>query len=91
MEVIGRFAGVLGVAFGLVLAGTQSGMAQAQASARRERTGREIQADVAKALDNKKIQRCEGFVQNGVVTLTGTVDLYAISRMRTVRCIIARM
>ncbi len=72
-----RFAGVLGVAFGLMLAGTQSGVAQAQASANVSGQDAEIQADVAKALDNKKFKDVKVSSQNGVVTLTGTVDLYA--------------
>ena len=37
----------------------------------------QIQADVAKALDNKKFKNVKAQVQNGVVTLTGTVDVYA--------------
>lgn len=37
----------------------------------------QIQADVAKALDNKKFKDVKVAVQDGIVTLTGTVDLYA--------------
>ncbi len=37
----------------------------------------QIQTDVAKALDNKKFANVKSAVQNGVVTLTGTVDVYA--------------
>jgi hyperosmotically inducible protein len=37
----------------------------------------QIQADVAKALDNKKFKDVKVAVRNAVVTLTGTVDLYA--------------
>jgi hyperosmotically inducible periplasmic protein len=37
----------------------------------------EIQADVTKALGNKKFKGVQVSVQNGVVTLRGTVDLYA--------------
>jgi hyperosmotically inducible protein len=37
----------------------------------------QIQADVTKALDNKKFKDVKAAVQNGVVTLTGTVSLYA--------------
>lgn len=36
-----------------------------------------IQADVAKALDNKRFKDVQIAVQNGVVTLRGTVDLYS--------------
>ncbi len=37
----------------------------------------QIQADVTKALDNKRFKDVKARVQNGVVTLTGTVDVYS--------------
>ena len=37
----------------------------------------QIQADVMKSLDNKRFKDVKASVQNGVVTLTGTVDLYS--------------
>lgn len=37
----------------------------------------QVQADVSKALDNKRFKNVNVSVQNGVVTLRGTVDLYA--------------
>jgi hyperosmotically inducible protein len=37
----------------------------------------QIQTDVAKALDNKKFANVKTAVQNGVVTLSGTVNVYA--------------
>jgi osmotically-inducible protein OsmY len=37
----------------------------------------QIQADVMKALDNKRFQDVKASVKDGVVTLTGTVDLYS--------------
>ena len=37
----------------------------------------QIQTDVTKALDNKRFKDVKSQVQNGVVTLTGTVDVYA--------------
>ena len=37
----------------------------------------QIQADVTKALDSKRFKDVKSSVQNGVVTLTGTVDLYS--------------
>jgi hyperosmotically inducible protein len=37
----------------------------------------QIQADVMKALDNKRFKDVKTSVRNGVVTLTGTVDLYS--------------
>lgn len=36
-----------------------------------------IQAEVAKALDNKRFKDVHASVNNGVVTLTGTVDVYS--------------
>lgn len=37
----------------------------------------QIQSDVSKALDNKRFKDVKIAVQNGVVTLTGTVDVYS--------------
>ena len=37
----------------------------------------QIQADVTKALDNKRYKDVKSSVSNGVVTLTGTVDVYS--------------
>ena len=37
----------------------------------------QIQSDVTKALDNKRFKDVKVAVQNGVVTLTGTVDIYS--------------
>ncbi len=37
----------------------------------------QIQADVTKALDNKRFKNVKSSVQNGAVTLTGSVDLYS--------------
>ncbi|NYF79752.1 BON domain-containing protein [Granulicella arctica] len=37
----------------------------------------QIQADVTKILDNKRFKDVKSGVQNGIVTLTGTVDLYS--------------
>jgi hyperosmotically inducible protein len=37
----------------------------------------QIQADVTKALDNKKFKDVKSSVQDGVVTLTGSVELYS--------------
>jgi hyperosmotically inducible periplasmic protein len=72
-----RFAGLAGLAFGLMVGGVPSWAAQAQASATVSGQDEEIQADVAKALDNKKFKDVKVTSQNGVVTLTGTVALYA--------------
>jgi hyperosmotically inducible protein len=63
------------VSLGCALMVGGAGAALAQSSA----TGADgqIQADVAKALDNKKFKDVKSAVQNGVVTLTGTVELYS--------------
>ena len=37
----------------------------------------QIQSDVMKALDNKRFKEVKASVNNGVVTLTGTVDVYS--------------
>jgi hyperosmotically inducible protein len=59
-------AGLVGM---LLLGGTARATAQANDG--------QIQADVMKALDNKRFKEVKTSVQNGVVTLTGTVDLYS--------------
>jgi osmotically-inducible protein OsmY len=57
----------------LALGGTARSMAQSSDPA-----DAAIQADVAKALDNKKFSDVKATVQNGVVTLTGTVPVYSV-------------
>jgi len=52
-------------------------LALAAAKARDEQSDAQIQADVQKALDNKKFKNISAFVQGGNVTLTGSVDVYA--------------
>ena len=65
-----RFAGTLLLGGALLLGGipmhAQGGPNDAQ-----------IQGEVQKALDNKRFNDVKVAVQNGVVTLTGTVDLYS--------------
>lgn len=70
-----RCAGLLGVAGVLMFAGPSKGMAQGRSSD--AQIDSQIQADVTKALDNKRFKDVKVSVQNGVVTLTGTVDLYS--------------
>jgi hyperosmotically inducible protein len=60
----------LGVLSLLIVAGAARGVAQGSNDA-------QVQADVMKALDNKRFKDVKVAVQNGVVTLTGTVDLYS--------------
>jgi osmotically-inducible protein OsmY len=71
-----KFMGVLGLTLGL-LPGAHRLAAQAQTSANVSGQDAEIQADVTKALDNKRYKDVKVSSQNGVVTLSGTVELYA--------------
>jgi hyperosmotically inducible protein len=66
-----RRAGLLGLAGILLLSGVARGFAQGGPN------DAQIQTDVTKALDNKRFKDVKSSVQNGVVTLTGTVDLYS--------------
>lgn len=59
-----------GLLLGLLPAYVTKGVAQTSEDS-------QIQADVTKALDNKKFKDVKASVQNGTVTLTGMVDLYA--------------
>jgi osmotically-inducible protein OsmY len=63
--------GLLGLAGVLMFAGTSSGMAQGGPN------DAQIQADVMKSLDSKRFKDVKTSVQNGIVRLTGTVDLYS--------------
>jgi hyperosmotically inducible periplasmic protein len=70
--------GLLGLGGLLMLGGTARGMAQnTAAGAETGPNDAQIQAEVTKALDNKRFKNVKSSVQNGVVTLTGTVDLYS--------------
>lgn len=79
-----RRAGLLGVA-GVLMAGVLMfagpAMATAQGGSNNAQndthSDAQIQADVMKALDNKRFKDVKTSVRNGVVTLTGTVDLYS--------------
>ncbi|MCU1321182.1 MAG: hypothetical protein JWM43_831 [Acidobacteriaceae bacterium] len=71
-EVSFRSMSIAGLVVMLAVAGAQSGRAQAAGA-----NDAQIQADVTKALDNKKFKDVKSTVQDGVVTLTGTVDLYS--------------
>src|SRR5580693_4889682 len=66
-----RRAGLLGLAVVLLFAGPAKAMAQGGSN------DAQIQTDVMKALDNKRFKDVKASVRNGVVTLTGTVDLYS--------------
>src|SRR6202045_2632892 len=74
-----RRAGLLGMTgvlmAGVLLAGPAK--ATAQGGSKDAQVDTQIQADVTKALDNKRFKDVKASVRNGVVTLTGTVDLYS--------------
>src|ERR1700730_9418264 len=70
-----RRVGLLGLAVVLLLAGPAE--ATAQGGPRGAQDDAQNQADVTKALDNKRFKDVKASVRNGVVTLTGTVDLYS--------------
>jgi osmotically-inducible protein OsmY len=55
----------------MMVAGVRSGLAQSSTA------DLQLQADVMKALDNKRFSNVRVSVKNGVVTLAGTVDLYS--------------
>jgi hyperosmotically inducible periplasmic protein len=65
-----------GVLMGMLLfAGPARATAQSGSNGAQNDT--QIQADVMKALDNKRFKDVKASVKNGVVILTGTVDLYS--------------
>jgi hyperosmotically inducible protein len=73
-----RFAGLLGLSGALLLGGGSIGWSQNNATAGKSGPNdAQIQADVMKALDNKRFKDVKSSVQNGVVTLNGTVDVYS--------------
>src|ERR1700733_10442109 len=65
-----KVAGLGILAAALLFCGVTKAVAQSTNDA-------QIQADVMKALDSKRFKDVKSQVQNGVVTLTGTVDVYA--------------
>jgi hyperosmotically inducible protein len=70
-----RLAGLVGLMVGLGV--VDRGVIVAQTNAAVSSQDEQIQADVSKALDNKKFKDVKVASHDGVVTLTGTVDLYA--------------
>lgn len=58
----------------LLMAGSARSIAQSKADNAQDT---EIQADVTKALDNKRFKEVQATVHSGVVTLRGTVSIYA--------------
>lgn len=69
-----KAATMAGLFLALGMAPQTRAMAQAGASGSNDT---QIQADVTKALDNKRFKDVKTSVSNGVVTLTGTVDVYS--------------
>jgi hyperosmotically inducible protein len=67
-----RRAGLLGLAAVLMFAGAARGVGQSGPN------DAQILADVMKALDSERFKDVKASVQNGVVKLTGTVDLYSV-------------
>jgi hyperosmotically inducible protein len=65
------------LAFSLATGALRMAAAQTGDSATTSGPDVQIQADVAKALDNKRFKDVKPSVQNGVLTLTGTVAVYA--------------
>jgi hyperosmotically inducible protein len=73
-----RFASLLGLAGALLFGGCFTGWSQNTANAAGSGPkDAQIQADVMKALDNKRFKDVKSSVQNGVVTLSGSVDVYS--------------
>jgi osmotically-inducible protein OsmY len=66
-----RRAGLLGLVAVMMVAGVRRGVAQSSTA------DLQLQADVMKALDNKRFSNVRVSVKNGIVTLAGTVDLYS--------------
>jgi osmotically-inducible protein OsmY len=76
-----RRAGLLGLAGVLLFAGPARATAQGGSNGAQVSNGApndaQIQADVMKSLENKRFKDVKASVKNGVVTLTGTVDVYS--------------
>jgi hyperosmotically inducible protein len=70
-----RRAGLLGLAWMLLFAGPAK--ATAQGGSNGAQSDAQIQADVMKSLENTRFKDVKASVKNGVVTLTGTVDVYS--------------
>ena len=65
-----KVVGLLSLTGALLFCGVTRSVAQGSSDS-------QIQADVTKALDNKRFKDVKVQVQDGVATLTGTVDVYA--------------
>jgi osmotically-inducible protein OsmY len=72
-----RFAGLLGLSCLLTFGSPLRGIAQDNASATSSSSDAQIQTNLTKALSNKRFKGVTSTVQNGMVTLRGTVDVYS--------------
>ena len=73
-KVMAKFVSGVGVCVLMISASGVSAFAQASGPGMNDA---QIQADVMKTLDNKRFKDVKSSVNNGVVTLTGTVDVYS--------------
>ena len=71
---VAKLGGICGLSMVLMLGGVRMGSAQATGAVSNDSA---IQADVMKALDNKQFKDVKVSVNDGVVTLSGTVDFYS--------------
>ena len=69
-----KMGGICGLSMVLMLGGVRAGSAQAAGATSGDSA---IQADVMKALDNKQFKDVKVSVHDGVVMLSGTVDVYS--------------
>jgi hyperosmotically inducible periplasmic protein len=74
-----KFAGLLGLSCVLLFGPVARGIAQTPdaATAQNSATDAQIQAHLAKALNNKRFKGITSDVKDGTVTLRGTVDVYS--------------
>ncbi|WP_348268476.1 BON domain-containing protein [Edaphobacter paludis] len=73
-----KIAALLGLSCALMFGPVTKGVAQAPAAtAASSSSDAQIQADVMKALSNRRFKGVTATVQDGIVTLNGTVDVYS--------------
>ncbi|SRR5579875_2295660 len=76
-----RFAGVMCL---LVLCGAMAGLAQADGSANGQHDA-EIRSEVARTLRHRRFRGVQASVHDGIVTLTGTVQVYSVKADASLR------
>ncbi len=73
-----RHAGVVGLTAMMMFGSAARGVGQAAASVQNSASSdAQIEAEVTKALDSKRFKDVKTAVREGVITLTGTVELYS--------------